>query len=442
MVEALRSVGALVAGEGSPEDVLRAVRELAPSLLVLDSASSGETVLRIMALRTEAGQPVRAALCELDEDVGVLARAVMLGEDTCVTDIQGLAKLASGTYLSGTGQMTGAWREVDPSEIWNGFIGESESIKRVKRLVADVAATDLTVLITGETGTGKGLAARSLHRLSHRAAAPFMKINCAALPEALLESELFGHEKGSFTGAHQAKPGRFELAGGGTIFMDEISEMSPTLQAKLLQVLEDRSFMRVGGKREIEVDVRIIAATNRNLANAMACGTFRADLFYRLGEVNVQMPSLRERKDDVPLLVDYLAATFARQYNKSFAGLPPQCMEQLMAFDWPGNVRELANYMKRVVVTGNDEVIAPAIAGSEPQGPAAEDFSFEGSFIDSLAADAGLKDIAREAAARAERAAILRALEESKWNRTTAAKRLRVSYKTLLVKMKDCGLGE
>lgn len=439
LVGVLRSVGALVAGDLPPGEVLRGLKELAPTLLLLDGATSAEAVLTVAAVRTQAGVPVQVAVCELGEGGGALARAVLLGDGVALTDLAGLVRLVREAPPSGTARLTGSWEEVDYSQAWEGFVGESAPMKRVKRLIADVAASDLTVLITGETGTGKGLAARSLHRLSHRAGAPFMKINCAALPETLLESELFGHEKGAFTGAHQAKPGRFELAHGGTIFLDEISEMSPTLQAKLLQVLEDRSFMRVGGKKEIEVDVRIIAATNRDLAEAMASGAFRSDLFYRLGEVNVAMPPLRERKEDIPLLVDYLGRLFAQQYRKTFGGLRPERLAQLLDYDWPGNVRELANYVKRAVVTGNDELIdSPA----PPLGAGREPATLAASVIDSLGEGAGLKEIAREAAMRAEREAIRRALEEAKWNRTLAAKRLRVSYKTLLVKMKECGLGE
>src|ERR1041385_3481819 len=243
--------------------------------------------------------------------------------------------------------------------IEHNMIGESEAMQRVYHFISKVAPTDATVLISGESGTGKELAARAMHRNSKRSQKPFMAVSCAALNESLLESELFGHEKGSFTGALAQKKGRLEIADGGTIFLDEIGELTAPLQVKLLRVLQEREFERVGGTVTIHVDLRVIAATNKNLEEAIESGQFRQDLYYRLNVVSVEMPALRERRDDIMLLANYFADKYGTRCNRKLKGFSPEVRNCLTAYDWPGNVRELENTIERVIVLGTTEWILP-----------------------------------------------------------------------------------
>ena len=241
--------------------------------------------------------------------------------------------------------------------IEHNMIGESEAMQRVYHFISKVAPTDATVLISGESGTGKELAARAIHRNSKRAQKAFMAVNCAALNESLLESELFGHEKGSFTGALQQKKGRLEVADGGTIFLDEIGELTPPLQVKLLRVLQEREFERVGGTVTIKVDLRVIAATNKNLEEAIEAGEFRQDLYYRLNVVSLEMPPLRDRREDIMLLANYFADKYGTQCNRKLKGFSPEARNWLTSYDWPGNVRELENAIERAVVLGTTDLI-------------------------------------------------------------------------------------
>ena len=244
--------------------------------------------------------------------------------------------------------------------IEHNMVGESAAMQRVYKFISKVAPTDATVLIGGESGTGKELAARAIHRNSKRAQKPFMAVNCAALSESLLESELFGHERGAFTGAIAQKKGRLEIAAGGTVFLDEIGELPPPLQVKLLRVLQEREFERVGGTLTIKVDVRVIAATNKNLEDAMAKNEFRHDLYYRLNVVSLEMPALRERREDILLLASYFVEKYATMCNRRLKGISPEARNQLLAYDWPGNVRELENTIERAVVLGTTDWIRPA----------------------------------------------------------------------------------
>lgn len=243
------------------------------------------------------------------------------------------------------------------ADIEHNMVGESPLLQRVYQLISKVAPTDSTVLIFGESGTGKELAARAIHRNSKRADKPFIAANCAAFAETLLESELFGHEKGAFTGALLQKKGRLELADGGTIFLDEIGDLSPSLQTKLLRVLQEREFERVGGSRTIKVDIRLLAATNRDLEDAIKKGSFRQDLYFRLNVVKLTMPPLRERRDDIPLLANYFARKYAEKCNRRVMGISSEARKRLMTYDWPGNVRELENAIERAVVLGTTEQI-------------------------------------------------------------------------------------
>jgi two-component system response regulator AtoC len=310
----------------------------------------------------------------------------------------------------------------------------SAAMRRVFAMVDRIADADVPVLVRGESGVGKEVVARAIHARSGRRDGPFVKINCAALPSELLESELFGHEKGAFTGAHQEKPGKFELAHGGTIFLDELGEMHPSLQAKLLQVLQDEEFYRVGGKRPIRVDARVVVATNRELEREIERGGFREDLYYRLNVVGIRVPSLRERRDDIPPLVEHFCRKYGKRYATGTPAVRPEVMQRFLAHDWPGNVRELENMVRRLVVLGDEQQVLEELGvrsgarepAPRPPSPPAE--------------EEGLKEIARRAATAAEREAIDRTLKLTGWNKRKAAQRLKISYKALLYKIKECGI--
>ena len=237
------------------------------------------------------------------------------------------------------------------------ILGSSQAMQEVFELLERIGSNDVTVLITGESGTGKELVAQALHRQSLRKSNPFVKINCAALPENLIESELFGYEKGAFTGAFQRKPGKFEIANHGTIFLDEIGEMNLSTQVKLLRVLQEREFVRVGGIQTLRVDTRVIAATNKDLFQCIALGTFREDLFYRLNVINIRLPSLKERLADIPELVDFFSRRYHAKFNKEYKPFSKRFMGKLMQYSWPGNVRELQNLIEKVVVLNDESVI-------------------------------------------------------------------------------------
>ncbi|HEY0512634.1 MAG TPA: sigma 54-interacting transcriptional regulator [Thermoanaerobaculia bacterium] len=271
------------------------------------------------------------------------------------------ASLASGALASAlrAERLERENRRLQAAELGHGLVGESPGLRRVYDVIARVAPTPTTLLILGESGTGKELAARALHRASRRAGKPFIAINCATLSETLLESELFGHERGAFTGAIERKTGKLEVANGGTLFLDEIGEMPPPLQAKLLRVLQERTFERVGSTRPIPVDIRLVAATNRDLLKAISEGTFRADLYYRLNVVSITMPPLRERREDIPLLASHFAALHGRDIRGREVGISPAARALLVRYDWPGNVRELGNAVERAVVLGQGDTIRP-----------------------------------------------------------------------------------
>ncbi|HTG92865.1 MAG TPA: sigma 54-interacting transcriptional regulator [Pyrinomonadaceae bacterium] len=295
----------------------------------------------------------------------------------------------------------------------HNMIGESGPMQRVYHFISKVAPTDSNVLITGESGTGKELAARAIHRNSKRVQKPFVAVNCAALTESLLESELFGHEKGAFTGALTQKKGRLEIAEGGTLFLDEIGELSSALQVKLLRVLQEREFERVGGTQTIKIDIRLIAATNRNLEEAIEAGEFRQDLYYRLNVVSFELPALRDRREDIPLLANYFADKYSVKCNRKLRGLSPEARARLSAYDWPGNVRELENAMERALVLGTTDLILPedlpeALLESESTRTAASATSYH------------------DAVAQTKKQIILTAMEKAKGNYTEAAKLLGV----------------
>ena len=321
------------------------------------------------------------------------------------------------------------------------IVGEHASIREVSQQIQRVAGTDSTVLLLGESGTGKELFARAVHHLSPRREQPFVALNCAAIPEGLVENELFGHEKGAFTGAGARKVGKLDLAHRGTLFLDEIGELPMTIQAKLLRVLEERQFERVGGTQLIDVDVRIVVATNRDLRKRIEEKLFREDLYFRIAAVPLTIPPLRERGDDVLLLADSFLEKFSREFGRSGLKLSRDASERLATYRWPGNVRELQNTMERAAILADGaEITAEALqlpasrpdAETLPTGMLPETFSWEGS----------LESVTERAVVHVERAVIESALRECKWNKTRAAERLGVSPKTLLAKMRAAGMEE
>ena len=317
------------------------------------------------------------------------------------------------------------------------FIYTSEKMQRIKEIVDQIANTDVTVLIQGESGVGKEVVARSIHLNSFRRERPFVKVNCAALPQELLESELFGYEKGAFTGAYRQKPGKFELANGGTIFLDEISEISLSLQGKLLQVLQDREFSRLGGKKDVQVDARVLVATNKNMEEGVKSGRFREDLYYRLDVVNITIPPLRERREEIPIFVEYFLDKFSRKYQKKAVPLSDKMMEAFSTHHWSGNVRELENVIQRFVVLGNEEAILEELTPAVQEDSASERKKKRGSAREMWPS---LREVHQEAIKEAESEVILKALEMTNWNRKKAADKLNISYKALLYKIKETGL--
>jgi two-component system response regulator AtoC len=304
------------------------------------------------------------------------------------------------------------------------ILSTNQKILRMKEIARHVADTDVPVLILGESGVGKEVVARYIHAQSQRHARPFIKVNCAALPHDLLESELFGHERGAFTGAVTEKPGKFELAHEGVLLLDEIGEMSPMLQAKLLHVLQDGEFSRLGAKRSIRVNTRILASTNRKLKDMVAKAEFREDLYFRLNVIRIEIPALRERREDIPLLSNYFLQKYRAKYESPVRVLPPELIDAFSRYDWPGNVRQLENAIKSYVILPDIEMILSELKenSSQPQNFSTQNLS--------------LKDVASEAAERAEKEVVRRMLETTKWNRKQAAERLNISYKALLNKLK------
>jgi len=316
------------------------------------------------------------------------------------------------------------------------IVGEHPSIKAAGQQVQKVAATDTTVLLLGESGTGKELFARAIHHLSRRREQPFVALNCAAIPEGLVENELFGHEKGAYTGAGARKIGKMELAHRGTLFLDEIGELPLMTQAKLLRVLEEKRFERVGGTQAVDVDTRILCATNKNLEAAVAAKSFREDLYFRIAAVPLTIPPLRERGDDVLLLAAHFLERYCRELSKPGLKLSEGARERLLAYAWPGNIRELQNAIERAVILADGTAIEekdlriPAARpepGDVPAGAVGEEFSWEGP----------LEDVVQRAVTRVERSKIEAVLRACKWNKTRAAEQLGVSYKTLLNKIRE-----
>jgi two-component system, NtrC family, response regulator AtoC len=318
------------------------------------------------------------------------------------------------------------------------FVAASPVMRKLRSQAALVAVVDIPVLMLGESGTGKEVMARLIHKLSPRAHRTFLKVNCAAVPADLLESELFGYEPGAFTGATHSKPGKFELCNKGTILLDEIGEMPPGLQAKLLHVLQDQQFSRLGGRSVIKVDVRILAATNINIPEALANKRLREDLYYRLNAFTLQIPPLRERKEEIPILLKHFMSRMSEQYARAPLPFTPALMDACMAYSWPGNLRELNNFIKRYLVLGDEKL---AIHELHPRGDASAS-QLDPALRNNGDGPGGLKSLARTAKDEAEAEAIAHALQETNWNRKQAAAMLQISYKALLYKIRQYGIAQ
>jgi len=312
------------------------------------------------------------------------------------------------------------------------IFGNSDAMQTLRARMDKVSSANVPVLIQGESGTGKDIIARMIHGLSPWKSGPFVKVNCPAIPGTLLESELFGYEKGAFTGAYGSKPGRVELAHRGTLFLDEISELDLGLQSKLLQLLQDGQFCRIGAQEDKKVEVRVVCATNRQLEHEIENGTFRQDLFYRINVVNLHLPPLRERRGDIESLVNYFLEYNNRKYNCRARALSSELITVLQKYHWPGNVRELENLMKRYVILGSEDVISSDLLARNEREFLNPEINLDGPI--------SLKKLTRQATRELERKVILKVLQAHHWNRKQAAKALSISYRALLYKIRDAGL--
>jgi two-component system response regulator AtoC len=456
----------------------------APDVVLLDVMMPGldglATLRALKASRPEA----QVIMLSGRNQASTIVEAVRLGAADYVVkpdDPEGLGEIALDVAIKNAIEknrlvwLLSARRHQHSDDEDRAVWGNSEKMRGIAQVIEQVADSDVTVLIRGESGVGKELVSRAIHQRSTRRNRPFVKVNCAALPAELLESELFGHERGAFTGAATTRIGKFEQADGGTLMMDEIGEMKPALQAKLLHVLQDAEFTKLGSNKRIQVDVRIVAATNRDLEKMMTSGDFREDLYYRLKVIELTVPSLRERPDEIPTLTNFFVARYSRKYNRPARPISDELQQLFAQYEWPGNIRELENMIKRVVILQDEQLVvheiqrsmqraaaAPAVAaaagvplaavaaalpvgmpiGAPAYPPAAEPASAEcGDDSEQTQEGAGsLAAVAKAAAMKAERAAIETTLRQVHWNRRKAAQILGVSYKTLLNKIKECGI--
>ncbi len=465
----------------------------APDVVLLDVMMPGLDGMATLRALKSSRPEAQVIMLSGRNQASTIVEAVRLGAADYVVkpdDPEGLGEIAldvaiknaieKNRLVSELSELRQQLSDDEDRTVW----GNTEKMRAIATVIEQVADSDVTVLIRGESGVGKELVSRAIHQRSTRRNRPFVKVNCAALPAELLESELFGHERGAFTGAATTRIGKFEQADGGTLMLDEIGEMKPALQAKLLHVLQDGEFTKLGSNKRIQVDVRIVAATNRDLERMMFDGEFREDLYYRLKVIELVVPALRERGDELATLTDFFVARYSRKYNRPARPISDQLRQLFMQYEWPGNIRELENMIKRVVILQDEQlvireiernmqrVIAPpaslvaavaAVGAGVPAGvgttmpgipyaapppppaaaPQAPDTIEEPEPSDETAADAGggsLAAVAKAAAMKAERAAIEQTLRHVHWNRRKAAQMLGVSYKTLLNKIKECGI--
>ncbi len=447
-----------VAVAASDQEALRIFRSFDPILVLLDTTSStdGTSGADILKRLKHIKPTVSVLVLSASKDPDQIFQASKLGADDYLSkpvdpqelDVRITRVLDNQRLFS---EVTQLREQVRRQSDFTMLFGTSPKMMEVKMTIEQVADTTATVLVRGESGTGKEVVARMIHSESSRCEKPFVKVNCAAIPHELLESELFGYEPGAFTGATRQKLGKFEQANLGTIFLDEISEMHPVLQAKLLHVLQDNQFSRLGGKRDVQVDVRVLAATNKPLERAVEEGVFREDLFYRLNVITIHIPPLRERREEVPVFLEYFLRKYSEHYGKRPAMFSEYAVSRMMEYAWPGNIRELENLVKRYVIVGNEAQIIREISTHKPiiSSLSAPTLPLATSAVpipaDSAPTPNGangapempsLLEIGRRAAMQAEREAIERVMAQTKWNRRQAAKILKVSYKALLNKLK------
>jgi two-component system response regulator AtoC len=449
-----------------------------PDVVLLDVMMPGMNGLETLKALKTAKPDLQVIMLSGREQASTIVEAVRLGAADYVVkpdDPEGLGEIALDSAIKSAIEKTRLVSEItelrrqlsDDQDRAFLFWGDSPDMQTIASVIEQVADSDVTVLIRGESGVGKELVARAIHQRSSRKDRPFVKVNCAALPAELLESELFGHEKGAFTGAATTRIGKFEQADTGTIFLDEIGEMKAALQAKLLHVLQDAQFTKLGSNRAINVDVRVVAATNRDLEGMMLRGEFREDLYYRLKVIEVTVPPLRERRGEITHLTQFFIDRYARRYNRPVRQLSPDLQRRFLTYEWPGNIRELENMIKRIVILQDEALVvremernpraALAVAGvgagmsaARSVAPVEEPDDLEVETPDEPAqpevavatAPAGsrLADVAKSAAMKAERSIIEDTLQQVHWTRRRAAEQLGVSYKTLLNKIKECGI--
>ena len=425
------------------EEAIEAVQKgMNPDLVLLDLLMPGIDGLETLENLRKLRPGVKVVMLSCVSDTKKVVQAIRLGAADYITKPFQKAELDNVIdQCLGTNQQnyTGEVEELGDETF---FVAASPNMRKLRSQAALVANVDIPVLMLGESGTGKEVMARLIHKLSPRAHRTFLKVNCAAVPADLLESELFGYEAGAFTGATHAKPGKFELCNKGTILLDEIGEMPPSLQAKLLHVLQDQQFSRLGSRSVVKVDVRILAATNINIPEALANKRLREDLYYRLNAFTLHIPPLRERKEEIPILLKHFMTRLSEQYARSPLPFSPDLMQACLNYPWPGNLRELGNFVKRYLVLGDEKLaiheLQPRSDGSGAQYEPAPHRTNGGAPEN----PGGLKGLARSAKDEAEAEAISKALDETNWNRKQAAALLQISYKALLYKIRQYGIAQ
>ncbi len=423
------------------EQALQILNEgLSPDLILLDSFMPGMDGLELLRRVKEMNSDIKVVMLSCVNDNRRVAQAMRLGARDFISKPFRKQDLDDAIALCLGKSHRAPEKEVEGEEIAleddKFFVFGSTVMREIRAQATLVARVDLPVLLLGESGTGKEVLAHFIHKMSPRANRVFTKVNCAAVPPDLLESELFGYEPGAFTGANRAKPGKFELCNNGTILLDEIGEMHPALQAKLLHVLQDGTFSRLGSRTTIKVDVRVLAATNIDIKQAIAARTFREDLYYRLNGFTLKLPPLRERKEEVPLLIRHFMGRLAEKYARQPLPLTHALSEACMRHSWPGNLRELENFVKRYLVLGDERMMLAELNpdGIHQSGPQ-DTHGFA-----PPSSGGGLKKLVRNLKDEAEAEAIAQALERTNWNRKQAAADLRISYKALLYKVRQYGL--
>jgi two-component system, NtrC family, response regulator AtoC len=424
------------------EAVQHVQKGLQPDLVLLDLLMPGIDGLQTLEQLRQIKPGLKVVMLSCVNDTRKVVQAMRLGASDYLTKPFQKAELDSVIHQClGSAKNENYAGEVEELCDDVFFVAASPAMKKIRSQAALVANVDIPVLLLGESGTGKEVLARLIHKLSPRAHRTFLKVNCAAVPADLLESELFGYEAGAFTGATHAKPGKFELCNKGTILLDEIGEMPPLLQAKLLHVLQDQQFSRLGSRNVIKVDVRILAATNINIPEAIANKRLREDLYYRLNAFTLSLPPLRERKEEIPILLKNFMSRMSESYARPPLPLSPALMEACLRHPWPGNLRELSNFIKRYLVLGDETL---AVSELQPRdGGGGLPFETAGKAAVAAAENGGgLKSLGRSAKDEAEAEAIARALEETNWNRKQAAALLKISYKALLYKIRQYGIAQ